>query len=548
MCSSDLEDPVIIAKQFEEQGFRRLHVVDLDGAAAGRLVNLPVVTEICRTTSLQVDFGGGIRSRNDLEILFASGVRQITAGSMAARNREMVLEWLAEFGPEKIILGADVRDGLIAVSGWKETVQIGVIDFINSYLKAGICTVICTDVSRDGMMSGPATELYRKILKSFPGLDLIASGGVSSAADLADLEAAGLKSVIVGKALYEMGSELRTQGSGQFSTQSPMLRTQGSGQLKAHGAGLKTQSSDFTVHGSRFRFQGSELTAQGSLLGASTSSGGTMPTTPTTSDMPSMPPTPVTPITPSIRIIPCLDVKDGRVVKGTNFEELRDAGDPVELAAIYSRQGADELVFLDISATDEGRKTMAGMVRRVAEEINIPFTVGGGIASVEDVSLLLSSGADKVSVNSAAVRRPELISELAEKFGSQCVVLAVDAGKQPDGSWKVFVNGGKVPVGLDLFEWVERGVELGAGEILFTSIDNDGTGKGFAVEALSEIVARVNVPVIASGGAGKPEHFRDAVIKGRAHALLAAGLFHYGKLTIPDLKKYLIDNGIIVRI
>lgn len=236
------------------------------------------------------------------------------------------------------------------------------------------------------------------------------------------------------------------------------------------------------------------------------------------------------------------------MVKGTNFEGLRDAGDPVELAAIYSKEGADELVFLDISATDEGRKTMAGMVRRVAEAVNIPFTVGGGISSAEDVSLLLSNGADKVSVNSAAVRRPELISDLAEKFGSQCVVLAVDAGRQPDGSWKVFVNGGKVPVDLDLFEWVERGVELGAGEILFTSIDNDGTGKGFAVEALAGVVSRVKVPVIASGGAGRPEHFLEAVTRGRSHALLAAGLFHYGKLSIPDLKKYLIDNGITVRI
>lgn len=469
------DDPVEMAKRFEQQGFRRLHVVDLDGAAAGRLVNTAIVREICRSTSLSVDFGGGIRSRNDLEILFESGVKQITAGSIAARDRETFLSWLRKFGPEKIILGADVRNRQIAVSGWKDTVKADIIDFIAGYVDEGIRTVICTDVGRDGMMSGPATELYREILAGFPGIDLIASGGVSSATDLEELEAAGLKSVIVGKALYEKGSAFA-------------------------------------------------------------------PSTPSTPSTPSMP------STPAIRIIPCLDVKDGRVVKGTNFEGLRDAGDPVELAAIYSRQGADELVFLDISATDEGRRTMAEMVRRVAEEINIPFTVGGGITSVSDVSLLLSNGADKVSVNSAAVRRPELISELAENFGSQCVVLAVDAGRQPDGSWTVFVNGGKVPVDLDLYEWVESAVRLGAGEILFTSIDNDGTGKGFAVDALAEIVSRVKVPVIASGGAGKPEHFVEAVTKGRAHALLAAGLFHYGKLSIPDLKRYLIDNGLMVRI
>ncbi|MFO7573858.1 MAG: 1-(5-phosphoribosyl)-5-[(5-phosphoribosylamino)methylideneamino]imidazole-4-carboxamide isomerase, partial [Bacteroidales bacterium] len=203
------DDPVKMARQFEEQGFQRLHLVDLDGAAAGMLVNLQVVREICRSTSLSVDFGGGVRTRNDLEILFDSGVRQITAGSMAARNRKLVLEWLTEFGPDKIILGADVRDGLIAVSGWKETVQAGVIDFIGSYVSEGIRTVICTDVSRDGMMSGPATELYRNILRSYPDLDLIASGGVSSAADLTELETAGIKSVIVGKALYENGSAFK---------------------------------------------------------------------------------------------------------------------------------------------------------------------------------------------------------------------------------------------------------------------------------------------------------------------------------------------------
>jgi len=251
---------------------------------------------------------------------------------------------------------------------------------------------------------------------------------------------------------------------------------------------------------------------------------------------------------PSVRIIPCLDVKDGRVVKGINFGQLRDAGDPVELARHYSDQGADEIVFLDISATGEKRKTMADMVRRVAVAVNIPFTVGGGIGSVDDVSVLLSNGADKVSVNSAAVRNPQLIKELAERFGSQCVVLAVDAGQQEDGTWKVFVNGGKEPTELDLFEWVVSGVRLGAGEILFTSIDNDGTGKGFANEALAKIVSLVDVPVIASGGAGTPAHFAEAVRDGKASALLAAGLFHYGKLTIPDLKNFLKNNGIIVRI
>ncbi len=453
-----------------------------------------------RATSLEVDCGGGIRTRDDVARMLATGVKQITAGSVAALNREMVLEWISEFGPERIILGADVKNGMIAVKGWKETVQTDILEFIGSYLSAGISTVICTDVSRDGTMAGPAVELYSKIIAAFPGLNLIASGGVGCMNDVTALEEVGVKLVIVGKALYEKGSELRA----------PTFAEASAGKA---GDGRQSVGNGASRH-------------QGEIAATSLRHYVTMP---------------------SVRIIPCLDVKDGRVVKGINFGNLRDAGDPVELARHYSEQGADELVFLDISATDEKRKTMAGMVRRVAEAVNIPFTVGGGISSVEDVSLLLSNGADKVSVNSAAVRNPELISELAGRFGSQCIVLAVDAGQQADGSWKVFVNGGKVPTELDLYEWVIRAVELGAGEILFTSIDNDGTGKGFANEALAKIVSLVGVPVIASGGAGTPQHFADAVKIGKSSALLAAGLFHYGKLTIPDLKKYLSGNGVRVR-
>jgi phosphoribosylformimino-5-aminoimidazole carboxamide ribotide isomerase len=489
------DDPVEVARGFEKSGFRRLHIVDLDGAAAGRLVNTEIVREICRYTSLLVDYGGGIRTRNDIITLLDAGVRQFTVGSLAARNKELVLEWLEEFGAERLILGADVKDGKIAVNGWKDTVESGLMDFIGSFIRRGLTSIICTDVSRDGMMSGPATELYKSVLNVFPDIDLIASGGVSNSADLKALEVAGIKSVIVGKALYEKGSELLPSVVSSSGSRRPRFRAQGTLHINSAPCALRPA-----------------------------------------------------PDSPAVRIIPCLDVKNGRVVKGINFGGLRDAGDPVELARLYSDQGADELVFLDIAATDENRKTMADMVRRVAEAVNIPFTVGGGIASVEDVSLLLSNGADKVSVNSAAVKNPELISELSARFGSQCVVLAVDAGRQPDGTWKVFVNGGKVATDLDLFEWVVRGVELGAGEILFTSIDNDGTGKGFAVEALSKVVSLVNVPAIASGGAGKLEHFAEAVTKGRASALLAAGLFHYGHLTIRDLKNYLLEQGIAVRV
>lgn len=247
------------------------------------------------------------------------------------------------------------------------------------------------------------------------------------------------------------------------------------------------------------------------------------------------------------RIIPCLDIKDGRTVKGVNFIALRDAGDPVELAEIYSREGADELVFLDISATEQKRKTLAELVYRVAERINIPFTVGGGISSVEDVDVLLQNGADKVSINSSAVKNPQLINDLGAKFGSQCIVVAIDA-KQIEGEWIVHLVGGKVPTERKLFEWAKEVEERGAGEILFTSMDHDGTKNGFANEALARLSKDLNIPVIASGGAGNPRHFEDTFTKGRADAALAASVFHFKEIKIKDLKMKLQANGIPVRL
>lgn len=247
------------------------------------------------------------------------------------------------------------------------------------------------------------------------------------------------------------------------------------------------------------------------------------------------------------RIIPCLDIKDGRTVKGVNFVDLRDAGDPVELAAIYAQEGADELVFLDISATEEKRKTLAELVYHVAETINIPFTVGGGISSVEDVDILLKNGADKVSINSSAVKRPELINELVAKFGSQCIVVAIDA-KQIDEQWKVHLVGGKVPTEIDLFDWAKEVEQRGAGEILFTSMDHDGTKNGFANEALAKLSKLVNIPIIASGGAGSIPHFADTFKEGKADAALAASVFHFKEIEITDLKNELKEEGVPVRI
>jgi cyclase len=246
------------------------------------------------------------------------------------------------------------------------------------------------------------------------------------------------------------------------------------------------------------------------------------------------------------RIIPCLDIKNGRTVKGINFEGLIDAGDPVELAKIYSDNGADELVFLDITATVEGRKTMIEMVRKVAQTINIPFTVGGGISSVEDAQLLLQNGADKISVNSSAVKNPKLISDLAQKFGNQCVVLAIDA-KWIEGKWKVFLNGGRLETEFELFSWAKKGIELGAGEILFTSMDHDGTKNGFALPALNELSKEINVPIIASGGCGSREHFLELFQQTTIDTALAASVFHFGEIEINELKSYLKTNKIPVR-
>jgi cyclase len=247
------------------------------------------------------------------------------------------------------------------------------------------------------------------------------------------------------------------------------------------------------------------------------------------------------------RIIPCLDIKNGRTVKGVNFVNLRDAGDPVELAKMYAENGADELVFLDIYATLEGRKTMQELVLKVAEQVNIPFTVGGGISSVEDVEVLLKSGADKISINSSAIKRPELINELSKKFGSQCIVVAIDA-KLVNDQWKVYLAGGSIPTLLDLFEWANEVENRGAGEILFTSMNNDGTKAGFANQALKKLSESLNIPIIASGGAGTIQHFIDAFTIGKSDAALAASVFHFGEIIIKDLKNELKNNHIEVRL
>lgn len=247
------------------------------------------------------------------------------------------------------------------------------------------------------------------------------------------------------------------------------------------------------------------------------------------------------------RIIPCLDIKDGRTVKGTNFVDLRDAGDPVELGALYARSGADELVFLDITATVEKRKTLSELVNKIAHHINIPFTVGGGISSVEDVQVLLQNGADKISINTSAVKRPALIQELEREFGSQCVVLAIDTKKEADDEWYVYLNGGRTKTDIKCIDWARQAVDLGAGEILLTSMNHDGTKAGFALDITKALSSTLPIPVIASGGGGTMAHFEDVFSLAGADAALAASIFHFKEIAIPDLKRYLRERGVVVR-
>lgn len=467
------EDPVAQAVEFERMGFRRLHVVDLDGAKSKHVVNDDVLRRITEATHLTVDFGGGIKTEDDIEKAFRAGAAMVTVGSIAVTRPELFMEWLDRYGADRLILGADVRNGRISINGWKEDSAEELLPFLRKYVDAGVRNVLCTEISKDGTLQGPATELYKSIMTTYPGLHLIASGGVASDADITQLEKDGIPAVVFGKAWYE-------------------------GRI----------SRDIIRH-----------------------------------DRPTMP---VPGSGLAKRIIPCLDVKNGETVKGTHFVNLRSAGDPVELAKAYSEAGADELVFLDITASYEGRKTFTDMVERVAQEINIPFTVGGGINELDDVKRLLAVGADKVSVNSAAIRNPQLIDDITRQYGSQVCVCAIDARNDADG-WHCYVKGGRERVELGLFDWAREVADRGAGEILFTSMDHDGVKQGFANEALARLADEVSIPIIASGGAGTMRHFRDAFVCGKADAALAASVFHFGEIMIPDLKRYLSNEGINIR-
>ncbi|MDP7645791.1 MAG: imidazole glycerol phosphate synthase subunit HisF [Candidatus Peribacteraceae bacterium] len=462
-------DPVALAESFAVQGSKVLHLVNLSGSRDGTMGQsfLDIVRNISKRTELSVQVGGGIRSIRDIYKLFEVGVEKVVLGTALFTDSELVKNAKLLFGSERFIAALDVQSNEIRISGWQESSGIPLYEGIKRAKSFGISNILITDISRDGMEQGPNVPLYKKILKNYPKLNIIASGGVRNASDIRSLKDVGCSSVIVGRALI----------SGQVTFTE-----------------LKSAKSDL-----------------------------------------------------AIRIVPCLDVSRGRTVKGTKFQNLRDAGDPVELAKRYCKEGADELVFLDISATRKDKETVFELVSRVAEEVNIPFTIGGGIRSVEDARRLLETGADKVSINSAAVKRPQLLSEIAEQLGSANTVCAIDA-RRKGKSWVVLVKGGTEEIGIDALKWAEEAIKRGAGELLVTSFDRDGTGIGFDTELLANIKERVNVPIIASGGAGSLQDFVDAVAVGKADALLAASVFHFQKYSISDVKQAILNASLPVRI
>ncbi len=458
------DDPAAMARRWLDAGARRLHLVDLNGAFAGRPVNEGAVKSILRAVGdrIPVQLGGGIRDLDTIERYLDDGVRYVVIGTAAVKNPGFLKDACSAFGGH-VLVGLDARDGKVATDGWSKLTGHEVADLARKFEDYGVEAVIYTDIGRDGMLTGINLEATVRLAQAI-SIPVIASGGLAGIADIEALcavEGDGVAGVICGRSVY-------------------------SGQL------------DF---------------------------------------------------------IPCLDVTGGRVVKGVNFVALRDAGDPVEIAARYDQQGADELTFLDITATSDQRDLILHIVEAVAAQVFIPLTVGGGVRSVADVRRLLNAGADKVSFNSAAVADPELVGAASERYGAQCIVVAIDAKRRgPEEralrgeGWDVYTHGGRRNAGLDAVAWACRMAEAGAGEILLTSMDRDGTKIGFDLELTRAVSEAVSVPVVASGGVGTLEHLVDGIRLGGADAVLAASIFHYGEFTVAQAKTRMARTGIPVRL
>ena len=493
--------PLEAAKRWRDEGAGKLHIIDLD-AAFGKGDNYEVISEIAANVELPIQVGGGIRSFEIASKLFKTGIKQVILGSLAFSDPACIRKIRDRFGADSVIVALDNnKDGLVMTQGWKNPKgfivkrkgskkrfylkSLNVQDALEMFTGLfGVERFLITSTVQDGMLSGPDLNTLSKAVE-FPNAKIIAAGGISSIKDLAVLKEIGVEGVVIGKALYE----------GHFTLKEALQK-------------IETK---------------------------------TMPL--------------------AKRIVPCLDVDHGKVVKCINFLNPKCAGDPVEMAKRYSDEGADELVFLDITASHEKREIMRKYVEGVANAISIPFTVGGGIRNVSDARNVLCSGADKVSINTAAVENPKVIAELAEVFGRQCVVIAIDARRNrapSDGKimvetgegklwFEVVTYGGRKPTGIDALAWAMQAEKLGAGEFLVTSMDKDGTKDGYDIELTRAISERVNVPIIASGGAGEPKHLLEVLTEGKADAALAASIFHYNNYPLPVVKDYLRKAGVTIR-
>jgi cyclase len=459
-------DPAAQAASFEEQGFDYLHVVDLDGAFAGKPMNAHAVEAILRTIKMPVQLGGGIRDMRTIENWVEKGVSRVIIGTAAVRDPELVRE-AARVMPGRIAVGIDARDGQVAVDGWARTSQVTAVELGRRFEDAGVSAIIYTDILRDGALKGLNIGSTLALANAL-SIPVIASGGLASLDDIKRLlepDCVKIAGAVTGRALYD-------------------------GRVDARSALELIRSKKDSA---------------------------------------------------------CAYVKDGRVVKGINFVDLRDAGDPVDCAVAYDKAGADELCFLDITASHEDRGILFDVVKRTAEACFMPLTVGGGVRSVDNIRSLLLAGADKVSIMTAAVANRSFVKDAAEKFGSQCIVVAIDAKQVSAGKWEIFTHGGRKATGIDAVEYAKEVASLGAGEILLTSMDRDGTKAGFDISLVRAVADAVNIPLIASGGVGSLDHLVEGIRDGHASAVLAASIFHFGEFTVREAKAYMAQANIPIR-
>ena len=487
------DDPAAQAQAFEEEGATWLHVVDLDGARSGQPENIAIIERILKKTLLKVEVGGGIRSLDTIARLADAGVSRIVLGTSLVADPAFAEAAAARYGG-LLTAGIDAKGGEVAVAGWREGAGVAAEELARHVAQLGFRHLVYTDIARDGMQTGVDPARLRGAWR----------------------QAFGRSRHRVGR----RGRRGRHRAAGRGGRQH-RGRHRGPRRLRGRSLGGRRRARVRRGHqacGSRRRGRRSLWDGRRAMLAK--------------------------------RVIPCMDVKDGRVVKGVNFVNLRDAGDPIELAQRYDEERADEVIFLDITATSDGRATTVGLASRASEQLHLPYCVGGGFRNVADIRTMIAAGADKVSVNSAAVADPSLITQAAAAFGSQAILCAIDA-KQVAGNpnkWEVYVHGGRKATGIDAVAWAAEAARRGAGEILLTSMDRDGSRDGFDC-ALTRAVARaVDVPVIASGGVGALEHFAQGILEGEADAVLAASVFHFGELTVRQVKEHMASQGIPVRL